>query len=104
MAQSDLNTGEDILTGVPQDAAQMGLREWRRMAEQRYWKGLFALLEENVVFRNPATSEVYRGGQPMNAILEAVFSIMQDFTYLRHFSSTGFALEFSARVDGELLY
>ena len=35
----------------------------------------------------------------MVAILRVVFAIMEDFTYLRHFSSgTGYVLEFSTHV------
>jgi hypothetical protein len=41
----------------------------------------------------------------MVAILRAVFSVLQDFTYLRHFGSgTGYVLEFSARVGDASLF
>ena len=57
------------------------------------------LLTEDVIFRNPASIESYRGKETMVAILGAAFSAMEDFRYLRHFSSsTGYVLEFSARV------
>lgn len=47
----------------------------------------------------------YRGKVAMVAILRAVFSVLEDFTYLRHFGrETGYVLEFSARVGNESLF
>lgn len=104
MARPDISPDEGTITGKPHEAALAGLQEWHRIAEHRDWKSLPGLLAENVVFRNPASADIYRGSQPMVSILEAVFSVMQDFTYLRHFSSnSGFVLEFSAQVDEEHL-
>jgi hypothetical protein len=41
----------------------------------------------------------------MVAILRTVFSVLQNFTYLRHFgNATGYVLEFSARVGDESLF
>ncbi|ASU38899.1 hypothetical protein hmeg3_11795 [Herbaspirillum sp. meg3] len=95
----------DIQTGQPHQAAQTGLKEWHRIVASLDWDSLPELLTEDVVFRNPAALEPYHGKATMVAILRAVFSVFQDFTYLRHFgNSTGYVLEFSTRVGDEILF
>lgn len=105
MSNSELHTAADIQTGLPHEAAQTGLKEWHRIVAALDWQSLPDLLTEDVIFRNPASIESYRGKETMVAILGAVFSVMEDFRYLRHFgSSTGYVLEFSARVgDDEIV-
>ncbi|MCX7278118.1 MAG: nuclear transport factor 2 family protein [Burkholderiales bacterium] len=105
MADSNLHLAADIQTGLPHQAAQAGLKEWHRIAAALDWDSLPELLTEDVVFRNPAALEPYHGKATMVAILRAVFSVLQDFKYLRHFgTSTGYVLEFSARVGDEILF
>ena len=88
----------------PHAAAQAGLKEWHRIVEARDWDSLPDLLVSEVTFRNPATFAPYEGKDTMVAILRVVFSVMEDFTYHREFSSqTGYVLEFSAHVGGEQL-
>jgi len=95
----------DIRTGQPHQAAQTGLAEWHRIVAALEWDSLPALLTDNVVFRNPAALEPLHGKDTMVAVLRAVFGVLQDFKYLRHFgSSTGYVLEFSARVGDEVLF
>lgn len=98
-------TTTDIRPGQPHEAAQAGLREWHRIIAALDWDRLPDLLAEEVVFRNPAAIESYHGKGSMLAILRAVFGVMQDFKYHRHFGrGTGYVLEFSARVgDAALL-
>lgn len=96
---------EEFQTGLPHQAAQAGLKEWHRIVANLDWDNLPDLLADDVVFRNPAALEPYHGKATMEAILRAVFSVLQDFTYLRHFgSSSGYVLEFSARVGDEILF
>lgn len=105
MTDSNLHPAADIQTGLPHQAAQTGLKEWHRIVAALDWDSLPDLLIEDVVFRNPAAPEPYHGKATMVAILRAVFSVLQDFKYLRHFgSSTGYVLEFSARVGDEILF
>ncbi|WP_018607140.1 nuclear transport factor 2 family protein [Uliginosibacterium gangwonense] len=105
MTDSNLHATADIQTGLPHQAAQTGLKEWHRIVASLDWDSLPELLAEDVVFRNPAALEPYHGKATMVAILRAVFSVLQDFTYLRHFgNSTGYVLEFSARVGDEILF
>lgn len=104
---SDLNShpAADIQTGLPHKAAQAGLTEWHRIVASLDWDSLPELLAEEVVFRNPASIESFHGKTTMVVILRAVFSVLQDFTYLRHFGSkTGYVLEFSARVGNEMIF
>jgi hypothetical protein len=92
----------NIQSGQPHAAAQAGLKEWHRIVAALDWDQLPDLLADNVSFRNPAVYEPYRGKATMVEILRAVFSVLQDFTYHRHFTSaTGYVLEFTARVDAE---
>ncbi|MEU0076004.1 nuclear transport factor 2 family protein [Streptomyces sp. NPDC006332] len=94
----------DIQTNQPPEAAQAGITKWRRIVAELDWDRLPELLAENVTYRSPAAFEPYQGKDTMVAILRVVFGIMEDFTYLRHFSSgTGFVLEFSTRVGNERL-
>ncbi|WP_219953273.1 nuclear transport factor 2 family protein [Dickeya zeae] len=100
---SESNT--DIRTGLPHQAAQTGLAEWHRIVASLDWDSLPALLTDSVVFRNPAVLEPLHGKETMVAVLRAVFGVLQDFKYLRHFGSrTGYVLEFSARVGDEVLF
>lgn len=105
MSNSELHAVADIQTGLPHEAAQAGLKEWHRIVAALDWQSLPELLTEDVIFRNPASIEAYRGKEMMVAILGAVFSVMEDFRYLRHFgSSTGYVLEFSARVGNDEIF
>jgi len=89
-------------TGQPHAAAQAGVTEWHRIVAESDWDRLPDMLAENVIFRNPATIESHHGKDTMVASLRAVFSVMQDYEFLRHFgSATGYVLEFSARVGDE---
>jgi hypothetical protein len=89
----------DVQTSQPPEAAQAGITEWRRIVAELDWDRLPELLAESVAYRSPADLEPYQGKDTMVAILRVVFGIMEDFTYLRHFSSgTGYVLEFSTRV------
>lgn len=105
MTELNLRPAADIQTGRPHHAAEAGLKEWHRIVASLDWDSLPQLLTEGVVFRNPAALEPYHGKATMVAILRAVFSVLQDFTYLRHFcSETGYVLEFSARIGDEVLF
>ncbi|MEQ9843505.1 nuclear transport factor 2 family protein [Pectobacterium brasiliense] len=105
MSDSTLHTAADIQTGLPHEAAQTGLKEWHRIVAALDWQSLPDLLTEDVIFRNPASIESYCGKETMVAILGAVFGVMEDFRYLRHFgSSTGYVLEFSARVGDDEIF
>lgn len=105
MTQVDLHTIANIQTGQPHAAAQTGLKEWHRIVAALDWDRLPDLLADDVVFRNPASFEPLHGKDTMVAILRAVFTIFQEFKYLRHFgSSTGYVLEFSARVGDESVF
>jgi len=100
-----LHNNVDIQTGSPHQAAQLGLQEWHRIVASSDWDKLPDLLTEDVIFRNPATFDPYHGKATMVAVLRAVFSVLQDFTYLRHFSNeNGYVLEFSARVGDEKVF
>jgi hypothetical protein len=89
----------DIRTAPPHAAAQTGVTEWHRIVAESDWERLPDLLVDNVVFRSPAELTTHHGKDEMVAILRAVFSVLQDFTYLRHFSrDSSYVLEFSARV------
>ncbi|MBP2851358.1 nuclear transport factor 2 family protein [Dickeya oryzae] len=104
---TDVNSNHvpDMTTGLPHEAAQAGLKEWHRIVAALDWESLPDLLTEDVIFRNPAAIEPYHGKEAMVAILTAVFSVMKDFTYLRHFGSrTGYVLEFSARVGDDIIF
>lgn len=104
MTNQNLHATADIKPGLPHEAARTGLSEWHRIAAGSDWLMLPDLLADDVIFRSPASAEQYHGRETMTAIIGAVFSVMQDFTYLRHFSSsTGYVLEFSARVGDDVI-
>jgi len=91
-------------TGQPPAAAQAGITEWHRIVAESDWESLPDLLAETVVFRNPATIDSQHGKDALVASLRVVFSVLQDYEFLRHFgSATGYVLEFSARVGNERL-
>lgn len=85
--------------------AQAGLAEWQRIITIQDWDALPELLTEQVGYRNPASFEPFYGKDTITAILRAVFSVFENFAYLRHFSSnTGYVLEFSAKAGDEQLF
>ena len=89
-------------TARPHAAAQKGLTEWHRIVAESDWDALPDLLVDDVAFHNPAVLEPSYGKSAMAGRLPAVFSALQDFTYLRHYGrETGYVLEFSARVGDE---
>lgn len=72
---------------------------WQRILTERSWDQLPDLLSDTVTYRNPSSFEALQGKDVLAAVLGAVFTVMQDFTYLRSFAGTdGHVLEFSARV------
>jgi hypothetical protein len=73
----------DIQTAQPRAAAQTGITQWRRIVEELDWDRLHALRAEQVTYRSPADLPSHHGKDTMVAILRAVFSVLQDFTYLR---------------------
>lgn len=104
MTDSKIHPIADIKTGLPMRQLRLGLRSGIELL--LLWIGESPdLLTEDVIFRNPAAIESYHGKETMVAIIGAVFSVMEDFTYLRHFgSSTGYVLEFSARVGDDVIF
>lgn len=89
----------DVHIDAPHAAAQRGITEWHRIVTESDWDRLPDLLVDEVVFRDPANFEPHHGKARMAAVLPTVFSIMQDFKFLRHFGrETGYVVEFSARV------
>jgi hypothetical protein len=84
---------------APHAAVQKGIKEWHRIVAESDWDRLPDLLVDEVVFRDPANFEPHHGKTEMARRLRTVFSIMQNFKFLRHFGrETGYVLEFSARV------
>lgn len=95
----------DRKTDQPHEAAQAGIAEWQRIVAELDWESLPDLLAEKVTYRSPADIEAYHGKDTMVAILRLVFGIMEDFTYLRHFSGgNGYVLEFSTHVGDARLF
>ncbi|MGN8000957.1 nuclear transport factor 2 family protein [Sphingomonas sp. 22176] len=71
----------------------------------RDWDALPALVTGDVTYYNPAQLEPYRGKEALVGVLRLVFSIFEDFQYLRRFDGPeGTALEFTARVGEDRLF
>lgn len=84
--------------------AEWAVREWHRIITHRDWDTLPALLVDDVTYHNPAQFEPYRGKEALVNVLRLVFSIFEDFQYLRRFDGPeGTALEFTARVGQDTL-
>jgi hypothetical protein len=85
--------------------AEQTVQAWHRVVTERDWDALPALVVENVTYHNPAQFEPYRGKEALVGVLRLVFSIFQDFQYLRRFDGPeGTALEFTARVGEDTLF
>jgi hypothetical protein len=90
---------ENGMTTSSSAAAEAGLRHWQRVVNARAWDQLPDLLSDIVTYRNPSPFDPLQGKDLLVAVLGAVFTIVQDFTYLRSFGgANGHVLEFSAKV------
>ncbi|AIA71047.1 nuclear transport factor 2 family protein [Pectobacterium atrosepticum] len=104
MSKVEQNAQHNIQQTSPNAAVQSGLQEWHRIIAEADWERLPDLLAEDVVFSNPSTFDPYHGKGPLMVILPAVFSVLENFQYARHFSSkSGYVLEFNANMGDELL-
>ncbi|MBN3264140.1 nuclear transport factor 2 family protein [Pectobacterium brasiliense] len=104
MSNAEQNNQHNIQQASPNAAAQSGLQEWHRIVAESDWERLPDLLAEDVVFSNPSTLDPYHGKGPLMVILPAVFSVLENFQYERHFSSkSGYVLEFKASMGNEFL-
>ena len=85
--------------------AEVGLQRWRSIVTERAWDQLPDLLADGVTYRNPSSLDPLLGKEVLAAVLGAVFTVMQNFTYLRSFDSAdGHVLEFSALVGADLVF
>lgn len=85
--------------------AERAVQAWHRIVTERDWDALPALVVDDVTYHNPAQFEPYRGKEALVGVLRLVFSIFEDFQYLRRFDGPeGTALEFTARVGEDTLF
>jgi hypothetical protein len=62
------------------------------------------LFSDDVVFNSPVVHRPYQGKAALRAILDAAFSVFENFRYTAEYSSTdGHVLMFRAEVDGREL-
>lgn len=84
---------------------EQAVQDWHRIVTQRDWDTLPALVVDDVTYHNPAQFEPYHGKEALVGVLRLVFSIFEDFQYLRRFDGPeGTALEFTARVGEDSLF
>ena len=82
------------------------MHPFRRAIEARDLDAAVALLHEDVVFKSPVVFRPYQGREAMRLILEAVFTVFEDFKYVREIGADDardHALVFEARVGDKLL-
>jgi hypothetical protein len=85
--------------------AEQAVQTWHHIVTERDWDALPALVVDDVTYHNPAQFEPYRGKEALVGVLRLVFSIFEDFQYLRRFDGPeGTALEFTARVGEDTLF
>jgi len=79
---------------------------FRRAIEARDLDAAVALLHQDVVFKSPVVFRPYQGRESMRLILEAVFTVFEDFRYVREIGADDardHALVFEARVEDKQL-
>ena len=79
---------------------------FRRAIEARDLDAAVALLREDVVFRSPVVFTPYQGREALRRILEAVFTVFEDFRYIREIGADDaldHALVFQALVGDKQL-
>lgn len=82
------------------------MHPFRRAIEARDLDAAVALLHEDVVFKSPVVFRPYQGRESMRLILEAVFTVFEDFRYVREIGADDardHALVFEARVGDKQL-
>lgn len=93
--------------GEPHDAAQAGLTEWYRIVGSGDWDAFYNLLSDDVVLHSPESIDTESNNDKVNmaAMLEARFSVVKNFRYLRHFGSgSGYAIEFNGVVGDDPIF
>lgn len=81
---------------------QQSLEQWHKVVFERDFENLYALLDENVVFRTPTLWSPKEGRDVAFFILKSVIEIFEDFKYHREWiDGDSMALEFSATVEGK---
>ena len=82
------------------------MHPFRRAIEARDLDAAVALLHQDVVFKSPVVFRPYQGREAMRLILEAVFTVFEDFRYVREIGADDardHALVFEARVGDKQL-
>ena len=82
------------------------MHPFRRAIEARDLDAAVALLHQDVVFKSPVVFRPYQGRESMRLILEAVFTVFEDFKYVREIGADDardHALVFEARVGDKQL-
>lgn len=79
-------------------------RSFREAVEGRDLDAAVALLADDVTFRSPAVFKPYVGKPAVETILRTVFTVFEDFHYVRELTDAhGDALVFTARVGDRSL-
>ncbi|KAJ3363217.1 hypothetical protein HDU91_003067 [Kappamyces sp. JEL0680] len=77
---------------------------WHKAIQEKDYKLLQQLLDENVVFRTPLYLKPRKGSSLVTAILASASTIFKDFVYHRELKSDDgrdYILEFEATVEGK---
>lgn len=82
------------------------MHPFRAAVERADLAAVADLLDDDIVFHSPVAFKPYEGRQLVGGILAAVFTVFQDFTYIREIGAeeaSDHALVFTARVGDKQL-
>lgn len=82
------------------------MHPFQAAVEARDFDAVFALLDEQVVFKSPAVFKPYEGKQVTSMILRLVIEVFEDFTYVKAVGGEGpgdHVLVFTAHVGDKQL-
>ncbi len=81
------------------DPATAGPTAFRVAIEAGDLAAAVALFDDDVEFHSPVVHAPYRGRDALRRILDAAFTVFEDFRYVREYAGDdGHVLEFEARV------
>lgn len=106
-ARDEWRDGAGVMGGMSESSASTdgGAGAFRAAVESGDMAAAVALFRDDVQFLSPIVHRPYQGREALHGILNAVFTVFEDFRYVREFGGEqGHVLEFEARIGDRAVH